>query len=594
MGQSKTIVKGILQKTSNEAETEANKASAGYWKRLKYIGLSFALALVLGALGYWVAWPKLTAWKQNRSLVEADQYEKAGDHRRALLTLEQTIQLYPRNLEAKRRLANFLERLGQRQALDVWKELALAAPQDPRHLLGLAGASLRFGEIKMAREALARLQEAGQVTPEYHRLLAGVALVTHDNAALETALAELVKVQPVDPRVHLNLAVVRLQADDAAKAAAGRAALVELARSGSMRIRAVVELLNDLARRWPRPSPERVQAFEALARALTPARGPRTEPRQVGDPVERLVIFAMRQPEPEPEDAGALLSWLIRNGRAAAGFEWLESLPAAVRSSPLVTAAASEAALQTQDWAHLQPLLLAGAWGNLPPTAVNAAFALRESHRGSAPADPAQWAAVVDACQSSLPALRAMLRLCEAWHWPEEQRQVLTAVTRAFATEAWAWRQLISNALVRADADQVWQIYQRWSRAVPGDATVQIETAIMGHLLQQRGAPNAAATAELVRAQPGNAGAAVAHALALWRAQRPDDALAALAPLPPAVFSEPRYALASGVILADAGKAAASEQMLNRAAAERLLPAERLLLEQARTRNQPKLGVRGP
>ncbi len=583
-------MKEILQKTSREAQSEAEQASALYRKRLKYIALSLVVMAVLGGFGWWVLWPKVRVWQQNRGLAEAESYERNGDYRRALLALEQTIQLYPQNLEAKRRLADFLERLGQRQAIEVWKGLALTAPEDARHLLGLAKAALRFGDVRMAQEALDRVRKAGQVNADYHRLSAGVALVTRDNAALEAALTELVKAEPANLRIQLNLAIVMIHAGDPAKIETGRAKLIELAASDSLRIRAVVELLNDMARRWPRPSAERVAAFEALARTLTPPRGPRLDGSKQDDPVERLLAFAMRQSAPVPEDAGALLSWMILNGRAAAGFEWLESLPAETRQSPVLTAAGSEAALQIQDWPRLRQLLLAGAWGNVPPGAINAAFALRDNRRGGQ-TDPTQWNAVVDACQTSLPSLRAILRLTEAWRWPDEQRQVLFAITRAFAAETWAWRQLISMALAQGDADQVWQIYQRWSRAVPGDFIVQVETAIMGNLLQQKGAPGPAVTTELMRTQANNAGATVAHALALWRARRTEEAVTLLGNLPPSAFAEPRYALAYGLILADAGRSRESERLLDRASVERLLPAELLFVEQARARNRLRLGA---
>lgn len=570
---------------------EAKKAVTLYWKRLKYIGLSILCFAVIGVLGYYVLWPEIRHWRQGRSLAEAEKYEKAKDYRRALLTLEQTVQLYPGNLEAKRRLANFLERMGQRPSLEIWREIAKADPGDPRNLLGLAGAALRFGEHDLARRTLDQARAAGHLDAEYYRLLAGVALVTRDNDALETALSELARLQPDDSRVRLNLAVVRLRSANPKLAAAGRASLAELAQSDSIRIRAVIELLNDFARRWPRPSAERTDAFQQLARALTPPRGPQIDPPAVGDPVERLVRFAMRQPDPEPEDVGTLLSWMILNGRAAAGFEWLETLPASARRSPLVAAAAGEAALQTRDWPHLRQLVLDGAWGVVPPAAVNGAFALRDARQAGARADPGQWAAVIGSCQASLPALRVVLRLSEAWEWNEEQRQVLAAITRAFATETWAWRQLISLALAQGDADEVWQIYQRWNRAAPGEKGVQVEMAIMGHLLQERGAPGVSGTGELARSLPANPGALVAHALALWRSGQLAEALGVLAPLPPAVFTEPRYALAYGLILAEAGQAEESERMLARSAADRLLPAELLLVEQARARNRPRLAA---
>jgi hypothetical protein len=118
---------------------------------------------------------------------------------------------------------------------------------------------------------------------------------------------------------------------------------------------------------------------------------------------------------------------------------------------------------------------------------------------------------------------------------------------------------------------------------------VQIETAIMGHLLQKRGAPPAGVTAEWVRQQPANPGAVVAHALALWREQHLSGALPLLAALPAEAFAEPRYALAYGLMLSEAGRGQESELLLNRASADRMLPDEMLLIEQARARNQPRL-----
>jgi tetratricopeptide (TPR) repeat protein len=546
------------------------------------------ILLVVGS--YYIAWPGFREWRQNRSLVEAEGYEQTGDHRRALLILEQTVQLYPFNWEARRRLANFLERAGQRQGLEAWKEIVRSNPGETKNLLGLAGAALRFGEPATARQALAQVPRADRATIEYCRLAAGVAVVTQDGAALEAALAEWSRLQPADLRVQLNLAIARLQSPDPARAEAGRAALITLARSEPVRLRAVVEILNDMGRRWPRPSAERAAAFQQVARILTPAQGPSLEPPELSDPVERLVTLAMHQPDPPPEDVGAFLSWLILNGRAAAGFAWRETLPAGTRDSPLVIVAASEAALRTADWTHLRQLLLAGAWGRVPAPVVEGAFAVRELRRPTPPGpESARWAEVIESGESSLPALKMLLRLSEAWQWPEGKRQVLTAITRTFAGEPWAWRQLISIALAQGDSEQLWQIYQRWSRAVPGDTTVQIETAIMGLLLEKRGAPTAAITAGYVRLRPADPGAVVAHALALWRERQLAEAVPLLAALAPEVFTETRYALAYGLILSAAGQARESEPMLTRASAERLLPDEMLLVEQARARNRLRL-----
>lgn len=502
------------------------------------------------------------------------------------------MQIYPGNMEAKRQLANFYERTGQRQALILWQEIVRLQPGETQNRLGLAGAALRFGDLETVRINLQKLRESGRTTVSFHRVAAGLALISHDFVALEENLAALARLQPDDVRVRLNLAITRLQHPDPARAEAGRAALLELARIDAMRIRAIVELFNDIARRWPKPAVERSAAFQHLALALAPAKGPRLDPPEIGDPVERLIAFAMLQPAPVAEDVVALLNLMMLNGRAAAAFEWIDTLPTKTRESPPIMMAITDAALRAGDLARLRKQLLAGAWGEVPPEAVNRALSAKENRgRDSAPADRTAWTAALGACYSSLPGFRMLLHLTEAWNWPEERLQVLSAVTRGFPRENWAWRQLISYALARGDAEQVGQVYQRWSRAQPGDAGVQVEAAIMGLLLEQRGAPLPRDTAEFLRQQPSSPAAAVAHALALWRNKRAAEALPLLDALPRAAFAEPRFALVYGLLLAEVGRAGESEQMLNRAAVDRLFPDELLLAEQARARNQPRLSV---
>lgn len=545
-----------------------------------------------GVLGYWLAWPRISNWRQFRNLQAAKLYEEQGDYRRALLTLEQAVQIYPDNLEAKRRLADFYERTGQRQALALWNEVARLEPGNDQNLLGLARAALRFGDRKTCRVALAQLRQSGKTGMDYYRSAAGLAILTGDNPALKENLTALNRLAPADLRVQLSLAMVRVQPADGPEAEPARAVLIQLARTDTMRIRAVIELLGDVARRWSRPAAARVAALEDLARILTPALGPRLDITRDTDPIERLLDFAMSQPVVEPEDAVSLMNWMILNGRSPAALEWIDRLPAKTRESILVMTAVADAALRTQDWPRLRKSLQAGVWGAVPPETVNRALAAyARRNQKVIVGERNNWAAAIEASRSSLSGLQVLLRLSEAWNWPEERRQVLQAVTQAFPREAWAWRQLISHALFRRDTAQLWQAYQRWTRAQAGDSNVQIEAAIMGLLLQQRGVPAPAETAEFIRLMPGHPEATVAHALALWRNHQLAPALELLDGLPSPAFAEPRFALAYGLMLADAGRAQESEEILGRVAAERLLPDEAILIEQARARNKLRLAV---
>lgn len=101
-------MKSVLQKSLTEAEIEAKQASKVLWKKLKIIILGLSAVFVMALVGYYLVWPKVRLWRQQRSLAEAENYEKAGDYRRALVILEQTVQINPQNWEARRRLAEFL------------------------------------------------------------------------------------------------------------------------------------------------------------------------------------------------------------------------------------------------------------------------------------------------------------------------------------------------------------------------------------------------------------------------------------------------------------------------------------------------------
>lgn len=555
-------------------------------KSVRLFAAIFGIGLCLLIAGYYLGRPILSKWRYDTDLKQAAQYEKDGDLRSAMLILEQLNRLHPADAEVRRRLAGFYERAGQAESVVIWKE-AIALDQNNREgHLGLARAAIRFGDQPAARKALESLSSEQTPSAEYYRLRAGLAFLEKDFRAQEESLTALEKIDPTDPRVRLNLATLRISDPRGPQAAPARATLLELARGDQVRIRAVVELLSDVVRRWPHPAPERDAALKTLADALTPARGPRLElPSQV-DHIDRLISYAMTQSAPTPEDAVNLANWMSLNGHTEAALQWMDALPEAATRTPVVQNAMTEFAIRAKDWTRLQKLLRGGAWGAVPAEAVEQAFRARGNSGPTGRSAVSGWSAALEAAKTSPAALRMLLRLAELWEWPEEYRQVLQTIARNLPRETWAWRRLISYSLARGETDQLWQVYQEWRRAVPGDPMVQVEAAIMGLLLERRPVPTPEETAEYVRRQPTEAGPAVAHALALWRAKRPAEAIGVLDAVPAQSFAEPRYALAYGVVLAEVNRTRESATMLDRASAELLLPEERALVGKTRDRNQ--------
>lgn len=556
-------------------------------KAVRLIAILLGVGLGILVAAYFVGRPFLSKWRYNRDLKNATRYEKDGDLRSAMLTLEQLTRLHPADPHVRRLLGAFYERAGQVESLSVWREAVNLDPGNPEGLLGLARSAIRFGDRPTARKLLSGFIPDDGHRVEYHRLCAALAFLERDLAAQEEHLAALERLNPDEPRVRLNLAALRMTSSDPHKAAAARATLLDLARGSAVRIRAVVELLSDVARRWPQPAPARSAALQELAETLTPARGPLLElPSQV-DQIDRLIGHAMTQPEPTPEDVVSLAGWMSANDNTQAALLWIDSLPRSLVSNVIVRAAMTDFAVKVRDWSRLQNLLREGAWGPVPAEVVDQAFrAHRLADSDSRSGVTSIWSGATAAAQGSPPALRMLLRLSELWQWPAERRQIVVSIARSMPREAWAWRQLISEALGRQDSDQVWQVYQDWRRALPGETVVQVEAAIMGFLLGRRPVPDAMVTAGYVQQQPGQAGPAVAHALALWNGGRAKEAVGVLDQLNSADFQEPRYALARAIVLSEIGRSAESEALLDRLGNELLLSEERALVSAARARNR--------
>jgi len=555
-----------------------------------FIGGLSVLILLIAVIGY----PKFREFRKNRLLRSANAFIQTQDLRSAQFLLEQLIREDSANLEARRLFAQVLEQSGSGQGLAEWEYLAKAEPGNAANQVGYAGAALRAGHWSELSEALAALHKLQPDSVDYHRLSAAMALAKGDAAALRQAVEALARVDPGNETTRFNLAALRLNSPVPAEVTTARESLEHFARGDSMRIRATLVLIDDLARRWPEEkNPAKRQAL--LAQRLKAA-----EPRLRGvgsfmltgaigqhqPGLQDLVEHMKNQPDPVPEDAASLARWMSSIGQTREALVWLEGLANKTRQSAAVLGASATCALSLESWPKLEQLLLHGAWGPVPADIVKYAFQAREFRQaGNESNAESHWDKAVRLSGHSATALRLLYRLAQAWHWSGKQTQILWLLVRQDPGDGVAWQKLSELAVATRDSGQVWRVYNAWVQATPANSQAQIERVVIGLLIRPHEAGLMAQADELYRQRPDNAGCRLARALALWREKRTAEALTLLETLPPAVLAEPRFALVYGLLLAEAGRAQPSERMLERAVADRLLPEELLLAEEARARN---------
>ena len=203
----------------------------------------------------------------------------------------------------------------------------------------------------------------------------------------------------------------------------------------------------------------------------------------------------------------------------------------------------------------------------------------------------ATWDDALDLARPQLPALRVLLRLSEVWGWADATKAALWCIAKTFPAETSAWRALAAGAEAEGDGAEAGEVARSWAQAQPGNAAAQGHHQWLAVLEGTAGPALQAAARAALTAAGAAPEARAAGALLLHRAGRTEEALAALAAHEPELAAAPRAALAYGWLLAQAGRTPAAERWLALAGTAKLLPKERVLLEQAKTLPAPTRAV---
>jgi tetratricopeptide (TPR) repeat protein len=515
-----------------------------------------------------------------RSFKQAAEFMSSRDFRSAQLTLEQMVQGNPQNQEARRALAEFYTQLGNPRALTLWDELLAREPDNDAYVIGKAGIALQLKRYDIVESSLARVSPAGRAEAVYKRHRAALALVTGDQAALASELGALAVLEPDDARMQFNSAAAAAYSQDRVTASAARVKLLALAQTGSLRIRATLQLIR-LAESQPNPGRAMADLAGAVLK-LSPA-------RKAGffELAEHMKADAL----PMPADAADLVEWMAGRGLAREALLWVSGLSAATQNSPQVLRARAVCAVQLQDWVRLQQLLQSGAWGAIPSGALELAFAARVQKDGTSRLRAMEtWedALTLAAKNGGAPAFHGLERLAGLWGWPEARAKTLWTAHKSSPRDLAYLRKLAADAEEKGDVEQLGRIYDEWMAAYPDD---RFAGASRLYLKVLNGGMDAAArkqAASLIDRPDVLPEEAVIWAWAETRDGGGAAALARLVPMIPGIRLRPRAALVYGALLAEEGRSAEALEFLSISASQKMLPEERALLQRSKDRLDQK------
>ena len=251
------------------------------------VGFGFGLFAFSSVRKGWTRWHKARLLTTAGQRLEQNQLAEAESMARQALAIDAN------SLAAARILAESTEKQNRAETV-AWR--AQIARLDPGldTQLNLASAALRFGQLDVARDALARVGRENRDKAPFHVVAGWLSRAQGNIAEEERHFAAAVAQEPQNDVYQFNLAVLEIQSPDPKKNSAARNQLERLSKVAQFRTEALRALLNNaLHQNQTEAANELAQALQmspqvtfsrlsALPRSL-----PKTEPEKIRRPARQ-------------------------------------------------------------------------------------------------------------------------------------------------------------------------------------------------------------------------------------------------------------------------------------------------------------------
>ncbi len=538
---------------------------------------SVILIVVLGGLAFSKFYPPA---RNGHLLRMAKVFVKNADLRSATLCLEQILVSEPRNLDATLMMAELSEANRSPQTL-VWrKRVVQIAPESFRYRIDWIKAALKMGEITLAAEGLATVDEAGRRTAAFHHLAASIAIAWNNLPEAERHAALALQKEPDNDGYKFNAALIWMQADDTERRQKGREMMLGMADHSEFRYRALRAMANEAIRKkdWKEAATHSwsVQAepqstFEDRISHLDLL-------EETKDPKRNEFLASVQTLVAENADATVSVTmWMIKSGMAREALGWLESLPGGMQIKAPVRMAQAEALSALEDWPGLQRSLEIADWRNFE-FLRQAYFARMARALGQQEAFASHWdAAILGAARNTGP-LSLLNRLAREWGWQKESDALLWDVAASGANNRWALEALYDKYEKAGDSRSLYQVVLRMLEIKPDDVMARNNFALLSLLLNIRVDQAHATSRKLYSEFSGSPVVVSTYAYSLLLQGKPQAAVNVFKALPEEQLSDPAVAAYYGIVLAGNGERERAMKYFELAKPARLLPEEWALI----------------
>jgi hypothetical protein len=530
-------------------------------------------------------------WQAKRLLGHAERYLETGDMKSATIMARHVLEVNSSNAEACRILAQVSERVGQPAAIEWRMKVLEINPDSSDDTIALARTALQFNEIATAETALAKVKAEASHSPSYQEAQAQLAVAKKDPVAAEKYFAGAARLDPSNRSYQFNLAVAQLQSNSAEIPTSASASLRQFMEDKEFRAPAA-RALRDYA----------VQQKDATA-LLEISRSLHSYPE--ANFRDRLSYLQVLRALDHPDFAGALtdlqneavtdsgkitelLSWLSSDRLAMLAIAWANQLPVEVARKGPVRVAVTDCYVAANDWAGLQDLCKDRDWGDLE--FLRHAYLSRASReRGDGLGSRSEWNAALQGAGSDGERLFTLEQGVAKWGWKPETESLLWMLGKDAQRQTSALAALYQYYADKGDTGSLYRVVARLCEIKADDEKAQNNFAQLSLLLNLNLEHAHQVAEQLYRKYPTNPIFAATYAFSLYRKGQYVQASTVMGKLDPAQLEEPGTAAYYGLFLAATGDKSKAVEYLNKGAEARLLPEEKILLQNARNKTNGNL-----
>ena len=548
------------------------------------LGFAFGLFSFTAIYKGWNRWNKTRLLTKATAELDQNHLDQAQDLAHRALVMD------PKSLAAARVLAEATEKQNRPETVS-WRSLIARLDPVLDNQLNLASASLRFGQLDLARRALDRVKAEERKKASYQVVAGWLARAEGNPIEEERHFAAAVAQDPANDVYRFNLAALQIHSPDPEKNAAARNQLERLSKVSHFRTDALRALLenalhqnqtetaNDLAQEL-QMSPQ--VTFKDYLLCLDLYR--KLDPKKFEALLAKVKPVAARN----PHDLAQLINWMNDHQLASDALKWSEKLPAELTSqAPAATAVAASLAL-TKNWSRLKRWTRSGGWGddNYLRLAYEA-YAAAKTRRGSAETEfNSLWQSARQAASDHPEHLRALARLASQWELTREAESLWQEIANTPIARREALDSLYKIYRKRNDLPNLRTIAQRLHQVSPEEIKLAANAARFDLLVDRNTAEGGELARQTYEKAPDNPEAAVTYAYALYLTGRAAQAIDILQKLSPAQLHDAHLAAYAALIYDDDNQGEIANRYVTIAKADDLFPEERQLLKEIEARRE--------